>query len=123
MIDPAVIKLRYIQYVIDLVAARADDAVRPDFLFDTGDKLLVPVSGTMLSAPLQQPENRHFSGCSTASFAFPQATKIALIGLDFSEHGGVGFSRQMGNNHLVQLVIEQDCRTPSTQLLNAEAPS
>ena len=63
-----------------------------------------------LSAPLQQPENRPFPGCSTASFAFPPPTEIALIGLDFSEHGGAGFSRQMGKNHLAQLVIEQDCR-------------
>jgi len=49
--------------------------------------------------PLQDAKNRNFVGCATASFAFPSATEIGLIELNFPLKKTAGASIASYNGH------------------------
>ena len=88
VIDPEVMKVRYVEDVVALPAIGIDDAVRDDFALDDrhqgfrrciGNDLCVD-----LPTPLQQPENRDFPSRAPAPPALPFAAEIALVHFDLA---------------------------------------
>ena len=74
MVDPDMVEVRDIQGVIASETVRVDDAVGQNHTFHDGQQRRATGIGNHdrvdLSAALQQPENRDFTCCSPASFAF-----------------------------------------------------
>ncbi len=113
MIDPDVMEVRNVQHVVSTKAVGVDDAVRPDLALNDGQKRFCAGvwdrDGIHFTASLEQPKDGNLACRASTSFAFPNATKVAFINLDFSRHQVRCFRRQLAGNKLAQLVKIQDC--------------
>lgn len=60
-------------------------------------------TGVHLAAPLQEPEDGHFPGCTSAPESFPVTAKVGLIGFDLSAQRGAVFTvpRQMPTDEVI----------------------
>ena len=61
-----------------------------------------------LALSLQEPEHRHFVSRTASALAFAVTAEVALVDLDLARQQLVRLSRQGVENHLTQLVVEQD---------------
>ena len=116
MIDTGMVELGNIEHIVSAEAVRIDDAIGLDPLpHDREKRLSTGIwddDGMNLAAAFEQPEDRNFARSSPPALALSDATKIALINLDFTaqERRCLGF--QPGRNQLAKLVKEQPCRVP-----------
>jgi len=112
MIDPYMVEVRDIQRIIALESVRVDDAVRQDHTLHDGEKRRASGVGNHdrvdPSTALQQSENRDFSGSTSATFAFPDPSEVALV--DFNLTGKWGCFFHLIGNDFPQPREERSCR-------------
>lgn len=101
VVNADMVEIRDIQGIVARESVRVDDAVREDHpLHDREQGGGAGVGDHDRKDPassLQQPENRDFARCSTATFSFPGSTEVALIDLDFASKGR-GLLHFIGND-------------------------
>ena len=114
VIDSNMVEVRDIQDVIALESICVDDAIREDHSLHDREQCCTASIGYHdcidPATTLQQPENRNFSSCSPTSFAFPDATEIALIDFYLASDGR-SFFHFIGND-FPQTTIKR-CRSIS----------
>ena len=106
MVDPKVLEVRDIQYIIARPTVGINDAVGDDFALDDRYQGSRPGVGNDLrvnpAAALQQPEYRDFPPSASASLALSSTAEIALVHFDLATDDVIGFELQAVANDLTQ---------------------
>jgi len=97
VIDPEVVKVRYVQHVVAGLAVRIDDAIGNDL------RSMIGIKGDLcvgLPAVLQQTEYRDFPRRATAALSLSVTAEVALSHLSLADEHSLAFGFQLKGDDL-----------------------
>jgi hypothetical protein len=112
VVDAHVVELGDVEHIVAAEGIGVDHAVGSDLLADDRNKRvrtgICDDCDMDLALPLEQPEHRHLASRPASTLALAVTAKVALVHLDLASQQLGGLGCQGIEDHLAQLVIEQD---------------